>query len=96
MLLLFIHFSNSRIFPTHSSQSYPPCSAPLSRLCFALCLLIGCAAPAYAFDLIQAFEAAQQHSAKYAAAQYGYQAEIEKEAQARAPLLSQISANALY
>ena len=69
---------------------------PLSRLCFALCLLIGCAAPAYAFDLIQAFEAAQRHSAEYAAAQYGYQAEIEQEAQARAPLLPQISANALY
>lgn len=69
---------------------------PLSRLCFALCLLIGCAAPAYAFDLIQAFEAAQKHSAEYAAAQYGYQAEIEQEAQARAPLLPQISANALY
>ena len=51
---------------------------PLSRLCFALCLLIGCAAPAYAFDLIQAFEAAQRHSAEYAAAQYGYQAEIEQ------------------
>ena len=69
---------------------------PLSRLCFTLCLLIGCAAPAYAFDLIQAFEAAQRHSAEYAAAQYGYQAEIEQEAQARAPLLPQISANALY
>ena len=69
---------------------------PLSRLCFALCLLIGCTAPAYAFDLIQAFEAAQRHSAEYAAAQYGYQAEIEQEAQARAPLLPQISANALY
>ena len=52
--------------------------------------------PVYAFDLTQAWQAAKTYSADYAAAQYGRDAEAEQKHQARAALLPQISANALY
>lgn len=54
------------------------------------------ALPAQAFDLAEAFAAAENHSAEYAAAKHAHDAEVEQKIQARAPLLPQAHATAAY
>ena len=51
---------------------------------------------AAAFDLQEAVIAAKNYSAEYGAARYEYEAEQEKPAQARAALLPQVNATAVY
>lgn len=51
---------------------------------------------AQAFSLNQAWDAARLHSADYIAAEFNRDAELEREKQAKAALLPQISANAHY
>ncbi len=50
----------------------------------------------YAFDLPQAWKAARNHSAEYRAYEYNRDAEIEREKQAKASLLPQVSVNGSY
>lgn len=65
----------------------------------AACAVVLCgvyAAPAQAFDLLEAWQAALNYSADYAAAQHERDAEQERKVQARAALLPQVTANAVY
>ena len=59
-------------------------------------LFLFTALPSSAFDLKQAWQAAQAHSADYAAAQYARDAEIEQQYQARSALLPQIGLTGQY
>ena len=70
-----------------------PKFCPFPTFCFALSALFQ---PAHAFDLAQAWQAALHYSADHAAAKHSRDAEAEQKYQARAALLPQISANAVY
>ena len=59
-------------------------------------LFLFTALPSSAFDLKQAWQAAQAHSADYAAAKYARDAEIEQQYQARSALLPQIGLTGQY
>lgn len=65
------------------------------RLLLAWGVLCG-TGPVQAFGLLEAFAAAEKHSAEYAAARHAHDAEIERKVQARAPLLPQADATAAY
>lgn len=65
----------------------------------AACAVVLCGlniTPARAFDLLEAWQAALNYSADYAAAQHERDAEQERKVQARAALLPQVTANAAY
>lgn len=62
----------------------------------SLCVLLASVAPAHAFDLQDAWDAALQHDAAHSAAHYQRLAAQEQAVQARAPLLPQVSLGANY